>query len=170
MCEKEPPAEAGATKVKKRLKKLSCSKNEEILDQILSDERSYDSLEDFVAPDDTISREDVGLDSASCDSDIAPVLGVKRSCPATRNQRVVKTEFNNDDDGCITQTFYRRDRNFPETNCPQPMVVRPFYNYADDSGREYSKKTYAAKLHLKRVTGENLFDHKPPNPRKSRKK
>jgi hypothetical protein len=91
----------------------------------------------------------------------------------TRNRHVVSTEYNFDDDQCVTQTYWAQDPLSAQTTCVQPTVTRPFYNDVDGSGREYSKKSYAAKLHLKRVTGENLFDHKPKtakNPRKSRKR
>jgi hypothetical protein len=174
MCEKKPPVKIDSERTTKRLKKLSCSKNDENeIGRQDSGGQSHDSLQDFIAADDTISNEDSGLESAISDSDIEPVLGVKRGRPFTRNQHVVSTEYNFDDDQCITQTYSFQDPFSAQTTCVQPTITRPFYKDFNGSGREYSRKSYAAKLNLKEVTGENLFDHKPKiakNPRKPRKK
>lgn len=170
ICGKKLTVETDTERTTKRLKKLSCSKNDENeIGRQDSGYQSHDSLQDFIAADDTISNEDSGFESASNESDIEPVLGVKRGRPFTRNQHVISTEYNFDDDQCITQTYSSQDPFSAQTTCVQPTVTRPFYKDFNGSGREYSRKSYAAKLNLKGVTGENLFDHKPKiaeNPRK----
>jgi hypothetical protein len=57
MCEKKPSVEIDIERTIKRLKKLSCSKNDENeIDGQDSGGQSHDSLQDIIAADDTISN------------------------------------------------------------------------------------------------------------------